>query len=222
MADMEKIIVLGNGGHARSVCDILLQMKLYEIAGLIAKDHTEFMGIKVLGDDGQLSRLYIQGIKKAFVAIGENQVRKRLTEQLKDIGFELINAISPKAVVSPFASIGTGVALMPGAVVNAYAKIGDGSIINTNASVDHDVKVGEFCHVAPGSSVCGTTAIGNGSFIGVGSSLIDGITIGENVMIGAGAAVVTDIGNDCLAVGVPAKVIKTYDRKGHGYKDEEN
>lgn len=209
---MEKIVVLGNGGHARSVCDILLQMEIYEIVGLIAVDKTEIMGIKVLGDDAQLDKLYQQGISKAFVAIGNNQVRRKLTERLYDIGFEMINAISPKAVISSFAHIGTGVAIMPGAIVNAYADIGDGSIINTNSSVDHDVKIGKFCHIAPGCAVCGTTAIGNGSFIGVGSSLIDSISIGENVMIGAGAAVTTDIRSNCLAVGVPAKVIKVYDR----------
>lgn len=209
---MEKIIVLGNGGHSHSVCDILLQTGIYKIAGLIAMDRTDIMGIRVLGDDSQLDVLYQQGIKKAFVAIGNNQVRKKLTEKLYNIGFELVNAISPKAVISSFANIGVGVAIMPGAVVNAYADIGDGSIINTNSSIDHDVRVGKFCHIAPGCAVCGTTTIGNGSFIGVGSSLIDGISIGENVMIGAGAAVITDIESNCLAAGVPAKVKKVYGR----------
>lgn len=216
---MEKIIVLGNGGHARSVCDILLQMGMYEIVGLLAKDRSQIMGIPVLGEDEKLEELYVQGIRKAFVAIGDNQIRRKLTEKLNQIGFELGSAISPKAVISNFADIGTGAAVMPGAVINAYAVIGDGSIINTNASIDHDVKIGKFCHIAPGSSICGTTVIGDGSFIGVGSSLIDGITIGENVMIGAGAAVITDIQKNCLAAGVPAKVIKVYDR---GDKSEKN
>lgn len=205
---MEKIIILGNSGHARSVCDILLQIGRYEIVGLIAKEKTEMMGIRVLGDDERLKELYQQGIKKAFVAIGNNRIRKELSKKLSDIGFEFANAISPKAVVSSFANIGTGVAVMPGAVINAYAEIGNGSIVNTNSSVDHDVKVGTFCHIAPGSAICGTTVIGGGSFIGVGSSLVDGITIGENVMIGAGAVVIHDIQSNCLAVGVPAKVIK--------------
>ena len=208
---MEKIVVLGNGGHARSVCDLLIQMGTYEIVGLIAKDDSSgFMGLSVIGDDDSLNDWFKKGIKKAFVAIGSNKVREVLTSKLMEIGYELVNAISPQAVISQYASIGTGVVIMPGAIINACAVIKDGSIINTRASVDHDVIIGEFCHVAPGVSICGTTKVGKGSFIGVGAAIIDGIEIGENVMIGAGAAVVSNLPNACLAVGVPAKVIKSY------------
>lgn len=67
MNDLKKTIVIGAGGHARVVCDILLQNKDYEIAGLIAP-HTQegFFGLKVLGDDSILPSLYQRGITNAI------------------------------------------------------------------------------------------------------------------------------------------------------------
>jgi hypothetical protein len=44
--------------------------------------------------------------------------------------------------------------------------------------------------------------------VGIGACAIPGVRIGERTIVGAGAAVVTDIPDDVVAVGVPAKVIK--------------
>lgn len=51
--------------------------------------------------------------------------------------------------------------------------------------------------------------IKDGAHIGIGSIIMPGVTIGEGAVIGAGAVVTKDIPDYCLAVGVPAKVIKT-------------
>lgn len=50
--------------------------------------------------------------------------------------------------------------------------------------------------------------IGNDVWIGGNSTILAGVTIGDNVVIGAGSVVTKDIPNNCLAVGVPAKVLK--------------
>lgn len=51
--------------------------------------------------------------------------------------------------------------------------------------------------------------IKDGAHIGIGSIILPGVTIGEGAVIGAGAVVTKDIPDYCLAVGVPAKVVKT-------------
>lgn len=48
------------------------------------------------------------------------------------------------------------------------------------------------------------------SGIGTGSILLPGVTVHEGAMIGAGAVVTRDVPPHSLAVGVPAKVIKTF------------
>ena len=51
--------------------------------------------------------------------------------------------------------------------------------------------------------------IGSNVWIGLNSVILKGVTIGDGAIIGAGAVVTKDIPPHCLAVGVPAKVIKT-------------
>ena len=52
--------------------------------------------------------------------------------------------------------------------------------------------------------------IGNNSLIGIGSIILGEAVIGENSIIGAGAIVTprTVIPDHCMALGIPAKVIK--------------
>lgn len=208
-----KIVVLGAGGHSRSVCDILLQDARNHVVGLVdAQAVKGFWGIPVLGGDEVLPGLRETGeAEYTFVAIGDNLLRRKLIEQVVCLGYKMVNAISSHAILSPHADLGQGVAVMPGAIVGANAVIDTGAIINTNASVDHDVQVGAHCHVAPGAVICGSVSLGDGVFIGAGARVIDGLNIGSHTTVGAGAAVIHDLPSNCVAVGVPARIIK---RKG--------
>lgn len=205
-----KIVVIGAGGHARSVCDVLLMEGKHEIIGLVDGGATEgFYGLPLLGGDEVLPDLLAQGkVQGALVGIGSNKVRKALQEKLQAMGYQMVCAISPSAVLSPFAQVGEGTVVMHGAVVGASARVGEGCIINTNCSLDHDDDIGDFCHIAPGVAVSGGVRVGPGSFLGTGARVIDGITLGCGVMLGAGAVAVRDIEDGYTAVGVPARIIK--------------
>lgn len=205
-----KIVVVGAGGHARSVCAVLLDAGEHEIVGLLDPDATEgFFGIPLLGGDELLLSLLSAGkAQGAFIAIGSNRIRRKLFERAAGMGYQMVNAMSPHAHISRLATVGSGVACMPGAVIHANASLGDGGILNTNASIDHDVCISPFCHIAPGVAISGSVTVGEGSFIGVGARIIDKINIGAGVMLGAGAVAIRDIPAHCTAVGVPAKVIK--------------
>lgn len=209
-----KLLVVGAGGHARSVLDIALQNAEYELVGVIdplygTQTHmTSMENIPIIGTDAMLPDFLRQGISHIFIAIGENGLRKKLYEKAVAMGFHCINLVSQYAVLSKSVKLGHGVCVMAGAVLNVNTVIGDNSIINTNCSIDHDCTVGNHCHIAPGVAVSGTVSIGDSVQIGTGACVIDGIQIEENSFIGAGAAVVTRIPANVLAVGVPAKVIK--------------
>lgn len=204
------IVVIGAGGHSRSVCDVLQQAGEHTIVGLLDAHAQEgFLGIPLLGGDGLLPELLASGrAQGVMVAIGANAVRARITHSVAAMGYVPVNAVHPRAVVSPHARLGAGICVMAGAVLNVNVTVGDGCIINTNASVDHDTAIGDFCHIAPGVAISGGVVIGEGSFLGTGSRVIDGIRIGPHTMLGAGGAAVRDIEGYCTAVGVPARVIK--------------
>lgn len=204
----DELIIVGDSGHAK-VCIELLRAMGHRIAYCVGVgDKHECLGIPVLRGDDHLSLLRAQGFDQAFVAIGVNSARRRLAALAISHGFRLVNAISPRASVSPSAQIGEGVAIMTGAVINADAVIGSLAIINTGACVDHDCQIGEAAHIGPTCGLAGNVNVGMGSFLGVGCKVIPEIKIGIDVVIGAGAVVIQDIPDGARAAGVPAKLFQ--------------
>lgn len=210
MSEVRDVVVIGAGGHAKVVIDLIRENGNCRIVGLIDADPTprHVLGVPVVGDDASLTRLRRTGVRHAFPALGDNRRRLALADRLRAEGFELINAISRSAMISSSVRLGRGIAIMPGAVVNADSTIGDLAIINTRASVDHDGCVGEAAHVGPGSALAGCVRVGRLAFLGAGASVIPGISIGDGAIIGAGACVVRDVAPGVVAVGVPARVIR--------------
>lgn len=203
------IVVVGAGGHAK-VCVELLQAMgekvAYCIGGVDSPDVC--VGIPVLKGDAHLESLRQVGYSRLFVAIGSNSLRARLSSVATDQGYQLMNAISPHAVISPSARLGAGIAVMAGAIINAEAEIDDLAIINTGATVDHDCKIGKAAHIAPQTTLAGNVTIGALSFLGVGCKVIPGIQIGEQATVGAGGVVISNICDGATVVGVPARTIK--------------
>jgi UDP-perosamine 4-acetyltransferase len=203
-----RLVVLGGGGHAKVIFDILEDAGEYEIAGFVAPGgpHQAVLGHPWLGDDACLEAILRSGVGHGFVALGDNRRRWDSIGALRGLGFRLANAISPRAVVSRHAALGVGIAIMPGAVVNAGTQVGDGVIVNTNASVDHDCVLGPCAHVAPGCALAGCVCLGEGVFLGTGSSVIPRVAIGAWTVVGAGGVVVADLPEHVLALGIPAAV----------------
>lgn len=207
------VVVIGDSGHAK-VCIELLHAMGTKIACCVGVTDgpVTCLGVPVLKGDDHLPRLRTQGYSQIFVAVGSNAVRKRLADTALDLGYNLVNAISPLSVVSPSARLGAGIAVMAGAVVNAETIIEDLAIINTGACIDHDCHIGKAVHIAPQCGLAGNVTVGAGSFLGIGCTVIPGVRIGENVTIGAGGVVVSDVASETRAVGVPAKPINMKER----------
>jgi UDP-perosamine 4-acetyltransferase len=202
-----QIVIVGDGGHARVVIDVIEAAGDYEIAGFTSPPASDgrMDGYRRLGDDDALPALLRGGIGAAFVALGDNALRARVFKAIATAGFHMPALVHPGAIVSRRARVGDGTVVMPGAVINTGTIIGSGAIVNTGATIDHDCSIGDFVHIAPGCHLAGTVAVGEGSFLGVGTSVIPETRIGAWTVIGAGAAVVNDLDDRVLAVGVPAR-----------------
>jgi len=146
-----------------------------------------------------------------IVGVGANGDRARIFHLLQALG-EPVNLIHPFSSISPRAQLGRGIAVMPGAVINTGAVVHDDCIINTSASIDHDCMIEAHAHLCPGVRLAGGITVGAGSLLGTGSRVIPGIMIGANCVIGAGSTVLSDIPENSVAVGSPARVIRSHPR----------
>lgn len=202
------IIIMGAGGHAK-VCIELLRAMGEKVGFCIGSEGSAdlCLDVPVLQGDKHLSRLRKEGYSRIFIAIGSNALRERLATMAINEGYNLINAISPQAIISSSARLGSGIAIMAGVVINAEATIADLAIINTGATVDHDCQIAKAVHIAPQCALAGNVKVGPQSFLGIGSKVIPEIEIGEKVILGAGTVVISNIKNEVTAVGVPARII---------------
>ena len=208
---MEKIVLLGGGGHAKVVIDLINACGSYEIAGIADAQlaaGVSVSGVTVLGNDSVLPELYGKGIKNACIAVGsvkDNSRRKALYEKVKDAGFSIPALVHPSAIISGKSQIRKGVQIMAGAIVQTGALIGENTIVNTGAIVEHDCAVGNHVHICPGATLSGNCLIGEGAFIGAGATVLQGIKIGNNSIVSAGAVVIKDVLDNTTVIGVPAK-----------------
>lgn len=147
-----------------------------------------------------------------FVAIGNCILRKRLIEQLTQVGLNLPTFIHPSAQIASGVSMGAGTVVMANAVIQAGSQIGTGVIINTSATVDHDNTIDDFVHVAPGANLSGSVHVGAETWIGVGAVIRNEVDVCPRCLIGAGAVVVDHIQEPGTYIGVPAKIMGRDDR----------
>jgi len=189
--------LVGAGGHARSCVDVIEQNDRFSVAGLVGLPHEvgkHLYGYPVLGSDTDLAQL-IRDFPHALVALGQIKtpdLRIRLFEMLKVHGCDLPAIVSPRAYVSPHASIGEGTIVMHGAIINAGARIGRNCIINSRALVEHDAVIDDHCHIATSAVINGHVSVGEGSFIGSNACIRQGVGIGARSFINMGEKVFTD------------------------------
>ncbi len=188
------ILLIGAGGHALSCIDVLLAEDRYRIVGLVGRPEEvggDIAGFPVLGTDADLPQLLRQ-IGRALVTVGQIKTantRRRLFELAITAGADLPVVVSPNAIVSPRARIGSGTIVLHTAVVNAGVEVGCNCIINTRALIEHGACIGDHCHLATGSIVNGDASMGAGSFLGSGAVVRHGAIIGRDAFVRMGELV---------------------------------
>lgn len=202
---MNKVILIGAGGHSKSVRDAATSS--IQVIGYIDDIKTgTYFGLPILGN--RIEQIGDYQSYSYFVTIGDNNARKTWFERIRELGLNTINIIDPSAVISPSASIGTGNFIGKHVVVNSDSRIGDNNILNTRSTVEHECVVGNHTHISTGAIINGNVEIGDGVFLGSMSICIGQLCVGDRATVGAGAVVIGDIEPDVTAVGVPARIIK--------------
>lgn len=211
---MNKIILLGGGGHSKVVIDTLRAIGKFEIVGIIdpqLKKGSQIEGVEVVGEDAELQKFYQKGVSYAFITVGSTgcaETRVRLVKFAQEIGFRFPVVIHPSAIVASSAQIEGGAFLAARCVVQPQVKIGSHAIVNTGACIDHDCVIGNFVHIAPGAVLSGNVKAGDRAHIGANSVVKEGVTIGTDSLIGVGSVVVKNIPPNVTVFGNPCRIQK--------------
>ena len=211
----EQLILVGGGGHCKSVIDVVEASGQFSIAGIVdtkEKLATDVCGYKVIAHDDDIDAL-VRQYRYFLITIGQvrsGATRTRLFHLIKSRGGLLPTLIAPTAYVSRHAVVGEGSVIHHHAFVNAGAQVGVNCIINTAALIEHDAHIGNYCHVSTAAVVNGNCLVGDHCFIGSQAVVSHGVIIAPNCLIGAGAVVLTNTSESALYAGNPAVLKKEY------------
>jgi sugar O-acyltransferase (sialic acid O-acetyltransferase NeuD family) len=209
-----RILIIGAGGHAQVVADILLCAR---------EKHNELEPIGYLDDDTALKNKILLGLPvfgtiaelsqvahdEVVMGIGDNATRRHIFATLQRAGERIGCAVHPTAIVAPSAQIKTGVVICPNAVVGVNARVGANVILNTSCTVAHDNVISDHAHLSVGVHLGGgNTFIGEGTLVGLGATVMPGVHVGAWSIIGAGALAHRAVPSGVTVVGVPARVLK--------------
>jgi sugar O-acyltransferase (sialic acid O-acetyltransferase NeuD family) len=198
------IILIGAGGHAKVVADIVIKSEGNLLGFLddnLPAGHL-VIGYPILGKISEVSR-FANDDTEFIIAVGNNATRAKLAETLS---LPWHTAIHPNATIGTDVEIGKGSVIMSAAVINPCASIGKHCIINSGAIIEHDNILADYVHVSPGACLGGTVHVGEHTHIGIGATVRNNITITANCVIGAGATVVKDITVPGIYIGTPARI----------------
>lgn len=206
------LIVVGGGGHGKSIVRLAAAMGAYRIKGVVDPNipaSERVAGQHVLGGDDVLEKVEH---RSALLTIGvgtvrSDHLRKDLFNRFRGMGYSYAVLKHPSAILAEGVVLSDGSQIMAGAIVQTDAFIGENAIINTAAVIEHDCRIGSHCHVATGAVLGGGVVVGECSMVGMGARVLPGVKVGCRATIGAGAVVVTDVPDDDTVAGVPARSI---------------
>lgn len=209
------MIIVGAKGFAKEVLEVLHQNN--QLHGLAFYDDVNqdipdvlFGQFPVLRNESQVKAHFFKFGNAFTIGIGGPQLRKKIYDKFIKIGGELSSTISKNSDIGSYnISIKEGCNILSGAIISNSSIIGRSCIIYYNVIITHDVEVGDYVEISPGVKLLGKCVVGNFSSIGSNAVVLPNVKIGNNVIVGAGAVVSKDLPDNCVAVGVPAKIIKT-------------
>jgi len=203
-----KVVIWGAGNGGVTVKETLAAMGGVEVAGFLDKSAEAsrlLCGLPVW-PESELGGLAAKGIGGCIVAISDRKLRLECLEKARRAGLQAVNAIHPRAHISPSARLGGGNHIKAGAVIDTETVVGSGCIIDNGAMVPHHNYIADGVHIAPGAALGSSVRIGARTLVGIGATLITGIKVGADVIIGAGAVVDTNVDDNSLVQAPRAKI----------------
>lgn len=209
------MVIIGAKGFAKEVLEILHQNK--QLEGLAFYDDVNhdlpdllFGKFPNLKNADEVKEHFQKYGNLFTIGIGGPLLRKKMYDKFLELKGELVSTVSKSADIGSYdVAIGSGSNILSGAKISNSVKIGKANIIYYNTVITHDVVTGDYVEVSPGAKLLGRCSVSDYSSIGSNAIILPDVKVGRNVTVGAGSVVTKNLPDNCVAVGIPAKIIKT-------------
>lgn len=215
------MVIIGALGLATDVLQILIDKgedeDLYFYDDVNGNEQDMFFDrYPIIRTEEQLAEIF--NVDPRFIlAVGSPQLRSQLSAKFIKLGGIPVNCISPFSRISPLnVSVGAGAFISSDVIIAGNTNIGMFSLIYHFSFIAHDCNLGDFVQIAAGTKIMGRCNIGHKVMIGPNVTINPGVKIGSNTQIGAGSVVTKDIPENCIAFGVPARIVSTKDKISEG------
>lgn len=210
---MDKAIIIGAGTYGQVYAEYIAENGKYDLVGFLDDDNSKhgatILGKPVLGLVTYLEQLTEKDKIAVFVPIGNNDVRIRILNYAKKIGFDTPSYIHPSVNIHSTVKIGCCVYILPSTNIMPHSELQNYVMISMGVNIAHHTVIGEGSFLSQGVNVGASINIGEKSFLGIASTIMTGIKqIGKSSIIGAGAVVIKDVPENAIVAGVPATIIK--------------
>lgn len=201
---MDKLAVIGGGGHGRVVADLA---RVLGWEPIIYDDAHPLIWRGSVISVGAIQDVEVVPSLRVLLGIGDNIKRSEIFKAFVQSNVSLPCLIHPSVICASQVEIGLGTVLLPGSIIHTGAAVGAGCIVNIGATIDHDCILDDFVHVSSGSNLAGGVVVGEGAWIGANAVVRQGVRIGPGAVVGAGAVVVRDVLTETTVVGNPARAL---------------
>lgn len=204
-----KLLILGAGGSARDLIDLVADIPDLEVSGFVVNQAPFSQGHSFLGkpvywidDLADFDNSY-----SAICALGRAS-KTRIVTQVQELGIPFVTIIHPMSRIAKTASVGEGVFVGAGAQISADCIVGNHVFINRGVIIGTQVEIKEYAFLSTGVKIGCDVKIGAQTFIGFGALMLPGSSIGALSVVSAGSMVSSHFPDRVKVIGYPAEIIE--------------
>lgn len=213
--DGKQLVLVGAGELAAIANEYFEYDSPYTVAAFaVEREYREadsYLG-KPLIDLENLAEQYPPNQYDVFVAVPASQVnrlRKRLYEQVKQLGYLCATYISSYAFVWRNVEVGENCFIFEHNTVQPFVKIGNNVILWSGNHIGHQTVIKDHAFVTSHAVISGYCSIGEGCFVGVNSTFNDQTSLADWSIVGSGSLVNKALEDrESLYIGAPAKKVE--------------
>jgi UDP-N-acetylbacillosamine N-acetyltransferase len=214
-----KLIIFGTGDYARLACHCCGELQNLEVCGFTVHQsfftRDSFCGKPVVPFE-QVERIFPPSSHRMFCAVGYRTMRGRKTvyDAAVEKGYDCINIVSTRAIVSDELVMGKNNFIMPAAQLEPFVTIGNNNTIWSHSLICHDSRIGDHNFIAAGSVLGGRCTLGNCCFIGFNTTIAQNRFIADETLSGAKSLLLHDTEPCTRYFGIPAVKQGTHEQHG--------